>query len=246
MAPTIHICPYHPPLPRKGETTLSLFDLSKVFTKYLKLARFPFASASTLLGGFKQLPLSPDFLTQIATRDQSLKLFKAAFGAPQFFISQINFYQAWSEVSSLLGSKKNISGGQLSSKVSHLFFASLGSTLSVIKLAQLLEKFGKVDWAKVSPTLPITLVKTSNLMSLTFVGRGFLGSPTTAKALGVLLVSSGSLKLFFNLQTPSLLISLLSLISLTLNLAENLDGYHGMLGGAENTSRLSSVYSLRA
>jgi hypothetical protein len=238
MALTIPISPYHPPLPRKGSTPLSFFDLSRVFNKYLKLASFPLGAATSLLGGLKQLPLSPSHLAQIVAREIVLKFFKATFSAPQFFISQINLYQAWAEIS-----EKNTSQN---SKVSNLFFANLSSILSVIKMAQLLEKLGKVDWMKVSPSLPEKLAKTSNLMILTFVTRGLVSNPSAGRALGFLQVSSGSLKLFFNFQVASLVLSLASLTSLTLGLLNNLSEYRSMLGSKETSSRLSSVYALPA
>jgi hypothetical protein len=135
------------------------------FSKYLDIFRLPFKAVSTLFTWGEVVPLKLAEAAYIAGQRQQIKTISSTFALPKFFIKQFHLYTAWNNLTATI-TKPEIDVAKLVGNIKQVFFKTMSSIISALKIPQLFDRTGVIDLTKISRLLPNALAKTENVFSL--------------------------------------------------------------------------------
>jgi hypothetical protein len=163
-------------------SAVSSFSVSKAaedFKKFLDNALLPNKVISNLLSWTEFMKLPDSWQVFLAVQRHSIKVVSTTFALPHFFIKQIKLYEACEQLKKNLTKEIPAKMEKIVSDVKNVFFASISSIISTLKIPHLLHKTEVIDLSKVSRALPNVLSKTVSLFSLAFSGMKLVDTAWT-------------------------------------------------------------------
>jgi hypothetical protein len=143
----------------------------------LDIIKLPNKVVDILFNWVELMPLSSKHLSFISKQHKTIKSVNSTFTLPNFFIKQIELYKACTDLKHRLTAQTPVSSDKIIKDVKKIFFASLSSMTSGLKLIQHLDKTRVIHLNKISKSLPINIVKGNCILSL--VSRSAAVADTT-------------------------------------------------------------------
>lgn len=149
------------------------------FAKFLGIALLPNKVISNLLGWAEWMKLPDSWQVFLAVQRHSIKVVSSTFALPRFFIKQLKLYEACEQLKNNFTQEVPAKIEKIVGDVKKVFFSSISSIISTLKIPQLLHKTQVIDLSKVSRVLPSVLSKTESLFSLAFSGMRLVDTAWT-------------------------------------------------------------------